>query len=86
MDKISFKENTKCILYTPHLSNIPICNMQFMHMDLLGNTYKIDMGSNSNIMPLHIFKKLFPGVTNEQLVETINKGILLKTYNKITVT
>ena len=37
-------------------------------------------------MPLHIFKKLFPGVTNEQLAETINKHILLKTYNKTTIT
>ena len=36
------------------------------------------MGSDSNIMLLHIFKKLFPGVTNEQLADTINKDILLK--------
>ena len=26
--------------------------------------YKIDTGSNGNIMPWHIFKKLLPGVTN----------------------
>ena len=40
--------------------------------------YKIDMGSHGNIMPLHIFKKLFTGVTNESLAETINKHIMLK--------
>ena len=48
--------------------------------------YKIDLGSDGNIMPLHIFKKLFSGVTNEQLAETINKCILIKTYNKTTIT
>ena len=48
--------------------------------------YKIDMGSDRNIMPLHIFKKLFPGVTNEQIADTINKCILLKKYNKMTIT
>ena len=48
--------------------------------------YKIDTGSNGNIMPLHIFKKLFPGVTNVWLVETINKHILLKHYNKRPIT
>ena len=37
-------------------------------------------------MPLHIFKKLFPGVTNEWLAETINNCILIKTYNKKTIT
>ena len=44
------------------------------------------MGSDGNIMPLHIFKKLYTGVLNEQLAETINKHILLKTYNKTTIT
>ena len=45
--------------------------------------YKIDTGSNGNIMPMHIFKNLFPGLTNEQLAANINKFILLKMYNKI---
>ena len=35
--------------------------------------YKLDMGSIGNIMPWHIFKKLFPGVTDVWLVETVNK-------------
>ena len=48
--------------------------------------YKIDTGSDSNIMPQHIFKKLLPGVTNVQLAETINKHIMLKSYNKTTIT
>ena len=48
--------------------------------------YKIDMGSDNNIMPLHIYKKLFPKITNELLATTRNKNILLKTYNRTIIT
>ena len=48
--------------------------------------YKIDTGSNGNIMPAHVFRRLFPNVTNEQLAKTKNKHVLLKTYNKTTIT
>ena len=37
-------------------------------------------------MPLHIYKKLFPSITNEQLATTKNKNVPLKTYNKTTIT
>ena len=49
-------------------------------------TYKIDTGSDGNIMPLHMYKQLFPNTTNEQLAATKNKHVLLKTYNKTTIT
>ena len=32
--------------------------------------YKVDPGSDGNIMPLHIYKTLFPRITNVQLVAT----------------
>ena len=38
--------------------------------------FKRDIKGNGNIMPLHIFKKLFLVVTNEWLADTINKHIL----------
>ena len=38
--------------------------------------YKIDIGSNGNIMPLHVCRKLFPEITNEQLAAIKNKNIL----------
>ena len=38
MDKISFQNNTKCIIYTPRRSDRAIRSMQFMHTDSLGNT------------------------------------------------
>ena len=48
--------------------------------------YKVDIGSNGNIMPLYVYKKLFPKVTNKQLDTNKNKNILLKTHNKTTIT
>ena len=30
--------------------------------------YKVDTDSDGNIMPLHIYKQLFPMIINEQLV------------------
>ena len=44
------------------------------------------MRDNGNIMPTYLFKKLFPNIANEQLAATVNKCILLKTYNKTTLT
>ena len=32
--------------------------------------YKVDTISDGNIMPLHIYRKLFPRATNEQLWQT----------------
>ena len=32
--------------------------------------YTIDSDSNGNIMPLHVYKKLFFNITNEQLATT----------------
>ena len=48
--------------------------------------YKVDTGSDGNIMPLHICKNCFLKITNEQLAATKNKNILLKTYNKTIIT
>ena len=43
--------------------------------------YKIDTGSEGNIMLLYIFKKLFKNITEEQLKRSIKGNIKLKTYN-----
>ena len=37
-------------------------------------------------MPLHIYKKLFPIITTEQLAATKNESVQLKMYNKTTIT
>ena len=42
--------------------------------------YRIDTGSNGNVMPYHVFKMLLPRTWKEQLVA--KKGIILKTDNK----
>ena len=46
--------------------------------------YKVDTGSDGNIMPLHIYKLLFPRITSEQLAATKNKSVQSKMYNKTT--
>ena len=37
--------------------------------------YKLDTGSDGNIMPWYIFKKLLPRVTESQLMKTIKNHI-----------
>ena len=41
------------------------------------NKCKVDMGSHGNLVPLHIFKVLFPDPTLEQLVKKKVKGHIL---------
>ena len=48
--------------------------------------YKIDTGSDCNIMSWYIFKKLFPRVTEAELAKTINSHIKLKMCNKTVIT
>ena len=47
--------------------------------------YTIATGSDGNIMPWYIFKKLFPRVTEAELKKPL-KHIKLKTYNKTVIT
>ena len=68
------------------------CSVQTVNLKMSAGSniimvpYKVDTGSKGIIMPLHIYKKLFPEITNEQLVAAKNKYILLKMYNKTTIT
>ena len=48
--------------------------------------YRIDTGSDRNIMPWYIFQKLFPKVTESQFVKTIKSHIKLNMYNKAIIT
>ena len=42
--------------------------------------YKIDTGSDGNLMPFQILKILFPRSTMAELNATTNRSIMLKTY------
>ena len=48
--------------------------------------YKIDTGSEGNIMPLLIFKKLFKNIYRIATKKTIKSHIRLRTYNKTNIT
>ena len=41
-------------------------------------SYKVNMGSDGNILPLHIYKKFFPNIASEQLAATKSNHIHLK--------
>ena len=47
--------------------------------------YKVDMGSEGTIIPLHIYKKLFSRATKKALVATRNTNLQVKTYNRTTI-
>ena len=48
--------------------------------------YKINTGSEGNLMPLYIFKKLFRNMLEEQLKSSTKDNIKLKTYNRTHIT
>ena len=48
--------------------------------------YKIDTGSEGNIMPLYIFKKIFKNNMLAQLKQSIKNHIRLHTYNGTSIT
>ena len=48
--------------------------------------YKVDTGSDGNIMPWYIFKKFFPRVTEAELTKSIKNHITLKMYNRTVIT
>ena len=48
--------------------------------------YKSDIGSEGNLMPLYIFKRLFKNMLEEQLKRYIKGNIKLKTYNVTHIT
>ena len=43
--------------------------------------YKINTGSEGNLMPLYIFQKLFQNMSKEQLKRSVKGNIKVKTYN-----
>ena len=47
---------------------------------------KIDTGSEGNLMPLYIFKKLFKNMQEEQLKCSIKTNVKLRTYNGTHIT
>ena len=48
--------------------------------------YKIDTGSEDNLMPLYIVKKMFKNMLEEELKGCIKSNVKLKTYNGTHIT
>ena len=68
-----------------YLNNKQLLITADLEMQVIKNTvkipYKIDTGSEGNLMPLYIFKKLCGHWSMEQLKRSIENNIKLKTYN-----
>ena len=71
--------NRNCLLITVHLK------MQ-VGKTTIEVPYKIDTGSEGNLMPLYIFKKLFKNIWEEQLKGSIKSNVKFKTYNRTHIT
>ena len=74
INSVSF--NSKCSVIT--------VNLKTSNQARITVSYKVDTGSDTNIMPLHIYKKFFPRATKEQLAATRHTDVQLKTYNRTT--
>ena len=48
-------------------------------------TYRIDTGNDGTVMPLNIFKILFPNTAIDQLNWTKDRGIVLRIYSKTSI-
>ena len=67
----SFNLNSKCSVITANLKT----SLKQVRIIV---PYHVDTSSDGNIMHLHVYKKIFPRATKEQLVATRNKNIQLK--------
>ena len=67
--------NINCIIFSRKLVVITATLKILSNQLLIIVSYKVDTGSDGNIMPLHMYKRLFPMATKEQLAATKNKNI-----------
>ena len=68
------------------IHSIIAANLKTSHKVIITVQYKVDIGSNGNIMSLYINKKLFPRATKEHLAATRNTNIKLKIYKQTIIT
>ena len=75
------------------IDSVSINSIQFnKNHFLLTTNLKMSADQNSIMVPYKVdyatahIQKIFPKVTNEQLATTKNKNILLKVYNRATIT
>ena len=44
--------------------------------------FKLDTGASVNMLPYDVWKQLFPGRSNADLLCTVDKSVTLQVYNK----
>ena len=92
VEQETLQDNTSEDIKTVNLNSVQFnknCSILTANLKMSANQntiivpYKIDTGSNGNIMPAHMFKRLFPKVADEQLAASRNRHILLKHITKL---
>ena len=59
------------------------CHMtNFQNFQGLQRRFKLDSGACSNLLPLRLYKELFPHVTRQEMLRSIDHRVQLLSYNK----
>ena len=59
------------------------CHMtNFQNFQGLQHRFKLDNGACGNLLPLRLYKELFPHVTRQEMLRSIDHRVHLLSYNK----
>ena len=60
------------------------CHMtNFENFQGLWHRFKLDSGACGNLLPLRLYKELFPHVTRQEMLRSIDHRVKLLSYNKL---
>ena len=54
----------------------------FQNFQGLQHRFKLDSGACGNLLPLRLYKELFPHVTRQEMLRSIDHRVQLLSYNK----
>ena len=63
-------------------ANVPRCSYARTNSVEYTNRFKIDSGASGNLLPLCLYRKIFPNVTQTELEWSIDHRVQLLAYNK----
>ena len=73
------------------LANLTLCKAQgpkdcnvtnFQNFQGIRHRFKLDSGACKNLLPLRLYKELFPHVTRQEMLRSIDHRVQLLSYNK----
>ena len=67
---------------TPIKANGPKCSYTSANSVEYTHHFKVDSGASGNLLPLYLYRKIFPNVTQTELERSIDHRVQLLAYNK----